>query len=445
MLQASRASGPSSIVHASLLAPVAAGEAVQTTQAEKRVAAESDELSVDALITEVLARNPNLSQMFAAWQAASARYPQVRAYDDPMLTTMFAPSSFGSNSVDSGYRVELSQKIPFPGKLRLRGQGALADADAAQNDVEDMRLQLVESARLAFYDYFLAHRAIAVNEDALRILGEFKSSAEKRFATGLAPQQDMLQADVEIGRQRERAVTLERMRKVAVARINTLRNHPPDQALPRPPQQLKVIPGLPEAADLRGRALSQRPDLHALQDRIAAEETALKLALREYYPDVEIAAAYDSIMGNGPMRDLAPQVGLRMNLPVRFAKRNAAVAEAHAKLAQRHAEYASRVSQIQFQVQEAYEQLLESERVLGLYEKTILPAARDNVKAAQVAYVTGKTPFLSLAEAQRNLVTLQDRNYEATADYFRRLATLERAVGAPINASGDANRSIPAK
>ena len=40
--------------------------------------------------------------------------------------------------------------------------------------------------------------------------------------------------------------------------------------------------------------------------------------------------------------------------------------------------------------------------------------------------------ILSLIEAQRNQVNLKDRYYEATADYFRRRATLERAVGDPI-------------
>ena len=436
------------VVQATLLAPVdgtAEPTTVRAVQEEKiNPPQKVSEVSVDALVADVLARNPNLSQMVAAWQAASARYLQVRSLDDPMLSGMFAPSSFGSNSVESGYRIEVSQKIPFPGKLRIRGQGALAEAGAAQNDIEDMRVQLIESAKLAFYEYYLVDRATAVNEEGLRLLAEFKQSAESRYKTGLVPQQDILQAEVEIGRQRERAVTLDRMRKVAIARINTLRSLPPDETLPAPPQNLKVVPGLPAVASLRDFAVSQRPDLKAIQDRIAVEENALKLALREYYPDVELTAAYDTIMGNGPMRDLAPQVGLRMNLPVRVGKRNGAVAEAHAKVAQRHAEYASRVNQIQFQVQEAYEQLFESERVLALYEKTILPAARENVKAAQAAYVTGKTPFLSLIEAQRNLVNLRDRNYEATADYFRRLATLERVIGGPIGAARS-DRAIPKK
>ena len=57
---------------------------------------------------------------------------------------------------------------------------------------------------------------------------------------------------------------------------------------------------------LRGLAVSRRPDLQALADRIAADEAALGLAHKEYCPDVEVTAAYDSIMGNGPARDLAP-------------------------------------------------------------------------------------------------------------------------------------------
>jgi hypothetical protein len=43
-----------------------------------------------------------------------------------------------------------------------------------------------------------------------------------------------------------------------------------------------------------------------------------------------------------------------------------------------------------------------------------------------------KIPFLTLIEAQRNLVNLRDRYYEALADYFRRRASLERAIGGPL-------------
>ena len=283
----------SHVVQAALLGPVDP-VTVRAVQGDQRPSIDQV-LSVEALVAEVLARNPSLTQMVAAWQAATARYPQVRSLDDPMLSGMFAPASFGSNSVDSGYRIEVSQKIPFPGKLRLRGQGALAEASAAQNDVEDMRIQLVEAAQLAYYDYYLVGRALSVNDEGLKLLKELKESADSRYKTGLVPQQDVLQADVEIGRQRERGVTLERMRKVAVARINTLRNLDPTEPIPPPPVKLDVVSGLPPVTHLREHALSQRPDLKAQQDRIAVEQAGLALAFREFYPDVEIAAAFDTM------------------------------------------------------------------------------------------------------------------------------------------------------
>jgi cobalt-zinc-cadmium efflux system outer membrane protein len=80
-----------------------------------------------------------------------------------MIGTYVAPGSIGSTNVDFGYRVEVSQKFPYPGKRQLRGQNALHEADAAGAEVDDTRLQLVEAARSALADYFLVGQATTVN------------------------------------------------------------------------------------------------------------------------------------------------------------------------------------------------------------------------------------------------------------------------------------------
>src|SRR5206468_3376629 len=107
--------------------------------------------------------------------------------------------------------------------------------------------------------------------------------------------------------------------------------------------------------------------------------------------------------------ELRAMIGVRVNLPIRLDRRYGALAEARAKIAQRSAELARLTNQVNFEVQEAYEQLRKAEKTVALYTKTILPAAESNVKAAQAAYVAGKTPFLSLVESQRNLIGLRDR------------------------------------
>jgi outer membrane protein TolC len=401
------------------------------------------ELSVDALIEQVLARNPTLAQMTAVWQAASVRYPQVTSLEDPMFAATIGPGTIAPDDrgVEFAYRVEVSQKLPFPGKLRLRGESALAEASAAGRDVDDMRLQLVESARTAFYDYYLVDRALEVNDDSLRLLRDFRKNAQTRYQTGLVPEHDVLQADVEIGREQDRRLELEQMRQVAVARINTLMHRSPDSPLPPTPKHLNVAEELADAQVLRATALARRPDLQALADRIAAEEASLGLAHKEFYPDFEPFFMYDRFMGNtSDNRDLATMLGVRMNLPIYKGRRYGAVAEAEARVAQRRAELARLSDQVNYQVQEAYVRVQRSERSVRLYRDTILKAAEANVKAAQSAYVTGRIPFLSLIEAQRNVVNLRDRYYEAQADYFRRRAALERAVGGPLMPSTPFNQ-----
>jgi outer membrane protein TolC len=392
------------------------------------------ELSADDLVAEVLADNPALAQMTAAWRAAAARYPQVTSLDDPMFAATVGPDTFAPDDpgLRFAYRLELSQKYPWPGKLRLRGEGALAEASAAGDEVADMRLRLVESARVALYEYYLAVRQLEVNDWSLRLLGEFRKNAEALYRTGKRSQQDVLQAEVELGRERQRRLALERMRQVAVARLNTLLSRPPDRPLPPPPRVLAVGRELPDAAALRSAALARRPDLQALANRLRADEAALALACKDAYPDFEPFVMYDRFMGNTPdTRDLAAMVGVRLNLPVRPGRRRGAVAEAEARLAQRRAELARRVNEVAFEVQEADARVREAARAVVLYERTMLPAAEQNVKAAQADYVTGNVPFLNLIEAERALAGLRERYYEAAAAYHIRLAVLERVTGGP--------------
>jgi outer membrane protein TolC len=390
------------------------------------------ELTSDALVEQVLARNPTLAQMIAAYDAVSTRYAQVTSLDDPTFMGKVGPAAIGTNEVrDHWYMVEVSQKLPWWGKLGLRGDSATAEASAAGYDVDDMRLQLAESAGTAFFDYYLAIRALEVNAENLTLLKKFEATAEDRYANRLVPQQDVFQARVEIGREQDRRLTLEEARQIAVARINTLMHLPPDSPLPPPPKEVRPSEALPEPQELRAAALARRPDLRALAERIRSEEAKLGLAYKEFYPDFEVAAGYDAFWD---VKSQRPEVNLRVNLPLYRDKRYAALAESQARIAERQADLARQTDQVSFQVQEAYEKVSRSERSVRLYEKSILPDAKKNVEAAQAAYEAGnvKVPFLNLVVAQQSRVMLLDRYHEAVADYFRRRATLERVVGGPL-------------
>jgi cobalt-zinc-cadmium efflux system outer membrane protein len=390
-------------------------------------------LQLELLIAEVEARNPSLQAMAHAWRAAAQRYPQAVSLDDPMFMTMMAPASFGSSQVESAYVLQGSQKLPWFGKRQMRGQQAQAEASAAFQDVQDSRLQIVQVTRLAFYDYYLAERQLEINQRNRQSAQEFRDSAQVKYENNQVEQQDVIQADVELTDIRRRKIELERMRRVSVARINVLLLRTPDEPLPPSPESLAPGFELPSADALRQAAIARRPDLAALASRVQSEQAAVNLALKQYYPDAEVFGRYDSFWQPASTQsDLRGQVGVNMNVPIYRRRLNAAVSEAQFRLSQRRAEYQQRRVEIQYEVQAAYEQAEEARKTVDLYTKQYLPLAEQNLALARTNYDVGKTTYLSLVMAQRQLFTVRETYEQTLTDYNRRVADLERAIGGPL-------------
>jgi outer membrane protein TolC len=391
------------------------------------------ELSLPQLLHEVESRNPSVQAMAYAWQAAAQRYPQAVSLDDPMFMVMMAPASFGSNQVESAYILQGSQKLPWFGKRPTRGQAAQAEASAAFHDMNDTRLQINQVTRVAFYDYYLVHRELELIDRNSAVMREFRDTAQAKYENNQVTQQDVLQADVELADTQRRRIEIERMRRVAIARINTLLRRAPMDTLPPPPSELLIEEDLPQVADLQQLASIQRPDLGALAARVRAEEAAVELALRQYYPDAEFFGRYDSFWQPAATQsDLRGQVGMNMNVPLYRRKLQAAVCEAQFRLSQRRAELQQRQLDIQYEVQAAYEAVQESQQAAELYAKKYLPFAEQNVEAARSNYDVGAGTFLSLAQAQRQLIEVRAKYQQTIADYHRRKAELERAVGGDL-------------
>jgi outer membrane protein TolC len=124
-------------------------------------------------------------------------------------------------------------------------------------------------------------------------------------------------------------------------------------------------------------------------------------------------------------------------VPLRRARRSAAVREASHRVAQRRAEYQTLLDQVRYEVQSGYDRANQGRQVVRLYEEKILPAARRSLESAQVNYTTGTLDFLRLLDAERQLNTQQEMYYRAIADYHRRLAELDRAVGGSLSEAAD--------
>ena len=369
--------------------------------------------------------NPQLEVVRAIWQASVARIDQQSALDDPMLTYSMAPQTVGSPQIDFGQRIEISQKIPWPGKLRLRKEAAGHEAQAADENIAALRLFISATAKTLVADWYYVHQAIEINRINQTLLAEFRDIAVSRYSTGLASKQDALRAEVEIVLLEHQHIVLDRERRSILAHINTLLNRLPGEDIP-PPSRLTEITMPTDVNALQEAALHLRPELKVQAALIQASKTQTELAHKEFYPDISLTAGYNSLWDNTDKRFT---VGMGINLPLDQSKRHAAQDEARARMKQAEWKSIDLVAKIREEVQIAYDRADESRHVLQLYKNKLLPLADENLDAAKADYQAGKGDFLTLISSEKNRMQTQLQTEQALADTHRHLAELERAVG----------------
>lgn len=401
-------------------------EATGADSAEQLFDSDVEELEREAFIKAVLARNPTVQASREAWRAARARRVQREALEDPMLSYGFGPLSIGS-SMRYGQVVELSQRFPWPGKLDSLGQEAEAEARAAAEQYEAVRLDLALAASVVFDEYYLVQRALDINREHQRLLQELERSARAQYEVGRGSLQDPLQAQVEGARLRREALALEAQREVTLARINALLHRLPNASLPAAPQSLAVSTEEPApSAVLQQAALRERAELRARAARVRALDLRTESAEREYYPDLTVMVSYNSMWA-----DIEHQVmlGVAAPIPIQRARRASAVDEATALAWEARHELMAESMEIRREVDAARARIVEALHTVRLYEREVLPLARDRASAARAGFEAEANDFATVIAAEDQLREDELEYHTARAELSKRRAELARATG----------------
>ena len=389
-------------------------------------------LLLSELIQEALARNPEILAARKQWEAATNRITQARSLDDPTLSVQLwnVPQTINVTQAQNSI-FGLSQSFPFPGKLALKGDVASRSAAITEQAVHAKERELVARLKQAYYELFLAQKAVQIHQEQVELLRQLVESTNAKFRTGKGSQADVLKAQVELSVLHQQLPVLEQRRETAQAMLNTLldRDLTAPLGLAQEPSQRPLDKSLD---DLQRLASTASPELKAAELAVERNEQSHALAQRQYYPDFNVAVQrFQNFQANDGFGAY-----VAMSIPFAFwtkPKYDAGVQEAASAVAAAQAQRHTLENLTRFQIKDLLAKLRATDQVAMLYHTTILPQAEQSLDAARVGYRAGKAGFLDLIETQRAWRGYQLEYFKALVDRQHRLAELEQVVGIDVD------------
>ena len=184
-------------------------ESVRLTAADDIVASVAD-VKLRLLLEEVLERNPRLARLEAEAAAAEQRAPQVKALPDPTATLTWFVMPPQTRVGPQHAAINLMQRFPWFGTLKLDEQAALWDAVASRAQLEAARIAVLTQARTDYHELqFLEVENLVVEEDRVT-LEHYEELALARYASGVGLDQAVIKIQAEITRTEARLLALAR-------------------------------------------------------------------------------------------------------------------------------------------------------------------------------------------------------------------------------------------
>lgn len=399
----------------------------------------SEIVTLESLVEEAQNNNPEIKAARARWEASTKRPSQVSSLPNPEIGVSYKNVGFDRFTLGNDDFTELefyaSQEFPFPGKLSLKGKVAEEEAEAEEQLLEGTVRRVTADLREAYYDWYLANKAIKITRKNKDLLEKFTKIAEAKYEVGRGIQQDVIRAQLEVSGFIERLELLNGQKEIAEARIKSILSRPPDSTLGEPEEIKK--PELELSLDeLYEIAENESPVLSVKKNLIEKNDQALRLAKKEYFPDFVVELAWfnrGEFTNEGPFADeWMARVGFIVPLYF-WRKEKFGVEEALFRLEEMKEDYDSTTQNLYFAVKEKYISAKTSEKLLDLYSEGIIPQSALSLESALSGYRVGAVDFLTLVDNSVKVFNFELEYYRQLAEYRKAIARLEEIVGVELS------------
>ena len=362
------------------------------------------QLSPAEVEAAILEGFPSIEAAAAAVEAAEARLGVARRLPDPTLELAGGRGEdrYGPAS-DTEWGIGLELELPAPWRYGKATSAAEAMISVASADLVSTRARTLARIRALLVKLAAAERRVEVLDSQVMMVQSLAEFTALRVELGEARELERLRMKVELGRIRRGADLAGARRDALTATLVRLsKGRLPARFTLRLP--LNDTPPALDATALANAVLEANPELAAQLERARAAEarTAFQrsMALPSFVTRVAWANDYDS-------RSASLSVALKVPL---WNRNRPAVAAADAEHRVALARVEERRRALLSRLDAAAARYAAARRTALRFTRTILPAAREATRLAELSYREGETSILDLLDARRNA---QDAELEA--------------------------------
>lgn len=385
------------------------------------------------LLAEAGADNPQISAADHGARAARQMEPQVTTLPDPKLT--YQQLSVGSPKPFAGYTnsdfayigIGASQELPYPGKLRARGEVADRDADTKQAEVEVTKTSIADAVKTDYLQLAYLQQTLGILRQNEAVLDQLIQDATAHYEVGQGMQQDVLQAQVNRTRiVKEITMHHQEMGQIQ-AHLKGLLNR--DQGSPDiVTENLVETPLKRTSVELLADVRQNNPQIQVDASSIRRQDAQLASAKHEGKPDFEVGYMYQNT--DRKYRDY-----YMFTFDVRFPRKtrvNAEIAEAAEKRSESQQTFNAHLQQQLAEVQEGYVKATSDEELLKEYREGLIPQSDAAYRATLSAYASNREQFIHVLSYFTGLLSLRLEYAQTLVDHEAALAHLESLTGVTL-------------
>src|SRR6266700_7297100 len=352
------------------------------------------------LLAEAEKNNAQIEAARQGWQAAKQVPTQVSTLPDPQFNLQHV--SVGSPRPFAGYTNSdfaylgfgVSQDIPYPGKLRLKGEIAKREADVSQQQVESVRRAVLAEVKASYFQLAYLSKTLAILESDGELLKQIERAVDARYRSGMGTQQDVLQAQL----QKTKLVRELAMHHLEVGKLEAQLKQFLNRSQDSPdiePADLTETPLLQNYQELLGAAKAQNPELAASQKMIDKQSLQVDRARKDFYPDFNLQYMWQR---TDPTQFRAYYVvTLGVRIPIyRGRRQQPELAQAEADQSRAKSDHEAQTQQTGFQLRQQFLGAEKSAELLKIYREGLIPQARVELQAGMAAYQSNRQDFQAL-------------------------------------------------